>query len=227
MRAGPYFTRARGSRTLLAMAVLLLATAEVSMGEAIQLPAPRLNGETSLEETIAERRSKRAFTSRDLTRDELGQLLWAAQGVTLKRGGTAYRSAPSAGARYPLEVYVVSAGGTYRYAPAAHALEPRNSQDLRRELAGAALGQGAVAEAPATLVLCAVFARVTDRYGGRGKRYVHMEAGHAAQNVHLQAVALGLGSVPIGAFDDGKVTSLLDLPREEDPLYLIPVGHPR
>lgn len=193
------------------------------VGRAVELPAPRTDGPMSLERALAERRSVRDFTDERLTLEELAQLLWAAQGITADWGG---RTAPSAGALYPLEVYAVTPGGLYHYLPDGHRADVLRADDLRRPLAAAALGQAAVAVAPAVLVIAAVFRRTEVKYGERAERYVHLEAGHAAQNVLLQAVALGLGGVPIGAFSDREVQRVLGLPADHEPLYLIPVGHP-
>jgi SagB-type dehydrogenase family enzyme len=195
----------------------------------VKLPAAKLQGTVSIEQTLARRRSVRDYSGKPLTLEELSQLLWAAQGITAAWGA---RTAPSAGALYPLEVYALAgnvqglAPGVYRYVPKAHELVLIIAGDLRAQLANAALGQDAVRTAAVDLVITAVPTRTTTKYGERGHRYVLMEVGHAAQNVHLQAVALGLGSVPIGAFDDQKVTTLLNLPKAEAPLYIIPVGRP-
>lgn len=194
-------------------------------GTRAALPSPLLDGPVSLEEALAARRSVRSFGDAPLTPAEIGQLLWAAQGVTSSEGG---RTAPSAGARYPLEVYAVTAAGIDRYLPTEHALERVASGDHRPGLEAAALGQAAVGEAPLVLVITAVPARTAERYGeGRAVRYVDLEAGHAAQNVLLQATALGLGAVPVGAFDDDAVARLLGLRAGESPRYLLPVGRPR
>ena len=191
----------------------------------IQLPAPVTAGRMSLEQTILNRRSQRSFIKRDLDLAQTGQLLWAAQGITARKSGYALRSAPSAGALYPMEIYLLSAGGVFHYLPAGHKLEPLLHSDLRGSLAEAALGQECVAQAALSIVICAVYGRITGRYGQRGIRYTHIEAGHIAENIHLQAVALGLGSVPIGAFDDRQVKQILSLPEEQEPLYIIPVGY--
>ncbi len=192
--------------------------------QSLALPAPRRQGPLSLEEALAQRRSVRSFADRRLTPGELGQLLWAAQGIT---GPAGQRTAPSAGATYPLEVYAVTPDAVYRYEAQGGRLLPQVAGDVRPALAAAAVGQSAVAAAPAVIVLTGVYGRTAQRYGEeRGRRYVHLEAGHAAQNVLLQAVALGLGAVPIGAFDDGQVRRLLDLPADQQPLYLIPAGQP-
>ena len=191
----------------------------------IQLPAPIQEGKMSLEQTILERRSQRNFIQRDLDWTQIGQLLWAAQGITAKKLGFSFRAAPSAGALYPMEIYLVSRDGLFHYLPSGHKLEVLGHSDLRDSLAGAALGQSSIAQAPVNIVICAVHQRVTGKYGQRGIRYVHIEVGHIAQNIHLEAVALGLGSVPIGAFNDEEVKDVLSLPPKHEPLYIIPVGY--
>jgi len=175
----------------------------------------------SLEKAIAARRSWRDFSPQPLTLEQISKLAWAAQGQEPRNR---YRTAPSAGATYPLELFVVSSEGLFRYLPASHSLEKLTDQDIRAALASAAWGQEFIAQAPLTLVFAAQFARTTGRYGQRGIRYVYMEAGHAAQNVHLQAEALGLGSVAVGAFDDAAVSKVLSLPKELEPLYMVVVG---
>ncbi len=121
---------------------------------------------------------------------------------------------------------MVTSDGAFHYLPGSHRLVQISDRDLRADLAEAALGQGSVRQAPVSLVLAAVYERTRARYGERAERYVHMEAGHAAENVHLQAVALGLGSVPVGAFDDQRAAKVLDLPAEQAVLYIVPVGYP-
>lgn len=189
------------------------------------LPAPTLSGSRSLEEILASRRSVRDFDSEPLTQSEIGQLLWAAQGITDPHG---YRTAPSAGALYPLELYLAIRDGVFHYHPASHELETLGTEDSRQQLFQAALHQEPVRQAPAVFVLTAVYERTAGKYGEvRTPRYVHLETGHAAQNLLLQATALGLGAVPIGAFHDDAVQAALGLPADHRPLYLIPVGHPR
>jgi len=162
-----------------------------------------------------------------LTIHEVSQLLWAAQGITDPRG---FRTAPSAGALYPIEVKVVVgeveglSTGIYRYDPNEHQLIRTKDGDERTKLASAALRQACVKEGSVVFVFTAVYERTTVKYGDRGIRYVHIEAGHAAQNLLLQATAMNLGAVPIGAFQDEQVANLLDLAEEEQPLYIIPVG---
>lgn len=190
-----------------------------------ELPPARTEGTVSVESAIAARRSVRSFEDSPLSEQEISQLLWAAQGITDKARGR--RAAPSAGATFPLETYLVTAEGVFRYLPDRHALEQVKAGDHRPELAEAALGQPWVREAPATIAFAAVPERTTGKYGRRGTLYIHMEAGHAAQNVHLQAVALGLGSVPVGAMDDARAAKLLGCRGREEVLYLVPVGKPK
>ena len=193
----------------------------------MKLPKPTYNSDVSLEESLVKRRSVRNYTGELLTIEEVSQLLWAAQGTTSGRGG---RTSPSAGALYPLEVYVIVgdvqdlAMGIYRYKPKKHELVMITDKDVRQQLAGAALGQSSVKNGAIDLVFTAVYQRTTVKYGDRGIKYVHMEIGHAAQNVCLQATAMGLGVVTIGAFNDHKVSKILNLPKDEEPLYIIPVG---
>ena len=203
---------------------------EFSKGGVLTLPEPAVSGEVSVEEAIHSRRSVREYSSTALTYDEVGQVLWAAQGITDESG---HRAAPSAGALYPLEVYLVVGqvqglpAGAYQYVPDGHALLPLAQHERREALAAAAGGAPAVRSAPATLVIVGVYERTAAKYGDRAERYVHLEAGHAAENVYLECAALGLGTVSIGAFSDDAVREALDLPTEQTPLYLMPVGHPR
>ena len=201
------------------------------MGEIITLSKPNQSGSMTSEETIAVRRSRRNFLPQPLSLEQIGQLAWAAQGQDAHSGPQdtlrCYRTAPSAGATYPLELFVVTSDGLFQYLPAKHSLEKLTGQDLRAALASAAWGQEFVKTAPLTLVFATQFSRTTKRYGQRGVRYVYMEAGHAAQNVHLQAEALGLGSVAVGAFDDTSVTKVLSLPDYLEPIYLVVVGYYR
>ncbi len=186
------------------------------------LPQPTVKGTMSLEEAIALRRSAREFDGGKLTDNEISQILWSAQGITDKVHG--FRAAPSAGATFPLEVYLADSAGVFHYLPREHALELVATGDKRRQLSRAAYDQPWVASASAVVVLAAVVARTGGRYGERALMYVHMEAGHAAQNIHLQAVALGLGSVPVGAFDEAEASGALALPKGHHPLYFVPVG---
>ncbi len=189
----------------------------------IDLPEAKMKGDTSLEEAIASRRSVRSFSDKSLDMEQVGQLLWAAQGITEKSRG--FRAAPSAGALYPLEVFAVTPDGAYQYSPKGHSLRLMIKGDVRDDLYRAALMQSWVKNAPVVFVIGADYSRTTRKYGERGTVYVHMEAGHSAQNIHLQAVALGLASVSVGAFSEEGVRKALSLPEEITPLYLIPVGY--
>jgi SagB-type dehydrogenase family enzyme len=195
---------------------------EMKKPDIIILPSPDTRGEVALEAAIQKRRSVRRFTGQALTLDEIGQLLWAAQGITSKRG---YRAAPSAGALYPLEVYIAKKDGLFLYIPDGHKLKRISPDDIRSALQSASLSQACVGSAAVDIIICAVYSRVTSKYGKRGIRYTDIEVGHAAQNIHLQAEALGLSSVPIGAFSDDAVAEALSLPEEQAPLYIIPVGY--
>jgi SagB-type dehydrogenase family enzyme len=189
-----------------------------------ELPAPERKGGMSLEEVLAVRRSVREFRQEPITDRELSQLLWAAQGITSSDG---LRTAPSAGALYPLEVWVATASGLYHYEPRDHRLTRQHKSDLRPDICRAALVQEVILQAPVVFVIGAVYERTAHKYGDqRTPRYIHMEAGHAAQNLLLEAVALGLGGVLIGAFNDKEVERVLSLSPVQKPLYLIPVGHP-
>jgi SagB-type dehydrogenase family enzyme len=196
--------------------------ADLGVGETFSLPEPDTRGACPVEAALAKRRSCRRYADRPLDLEQVGQLLWSAQGQTHPRG---LRAAPSAGACYPLELDLVSAQGVFRYLPDTHALRKRAGGDVRRELAQACLRQTFMAQAPVTCCFSAVYERTTARYGDRGIRYVHMDVGIAAENLHVQAEALGLGSVAVGAFDDAAVARVLDLPSSEKPLYLVPVGY--
>jgi len=192
--------------------------------EVVEMPEPRVEGPVSLEEAVAARRSIRSYDGTPLEAAEVSQLLWAAQGVT-EAGGRG-RAAPSAGGTYPLELYLATADGLARYLPEGHRLALLGGVDLRSELAAATGGQQWVADAAVVVVIAAVFERTAGRYGERAERYVYLEAGHAAQNLLLQATALGLGAVPVGAFRDADVAHLLSLPGDHIPVYLIAVGRP-
>jgi len=193
----------------------------------IELPGPAHDGKLSVEAAFLGRRSIRNYEEDPLDLKEISQLLWAAQGV-IRPGG--YRTCPSAGALYPLEIHLVAGRvdgllcGSYTYDCANHAILYKNEKDIRHDIAVAALWQSMISRAPATIAICAIFERTTRKYGERGIRYVFMEAGHAAQNIHLQAVSLDLGTVVIGAFRDDEVKKALGLRPDESPLLLMPVG---
>ena len=198
----------------------------------IHLPSPSQKGSMPLAEAIARRRSIRGFTPQPISQLQLSQILWAAQGITDTWGR--YRAVPSAGATYPLEIFVVCGkngvegidAGIYQYNIARHSLTLHYEGDVRLALAGAALGEEGIYEAPVDIVICAIFERTTLDYGSRGERYVHIEVGHAGQNIYLQAAALGLATVAIGAFNDEQVREVLRLDKQYKPLYIMPVGKP-
>lgn len=197
----------------------------------IRLPPPQLKGKLSLEEAIAKRRSVRKYSTEPLTLFQLGQILWSAQGIT---GAGKLRAAPSAGATYPLEIFATVGketveelqAGIYHYQVDSHSLSLHRPGDSRRDLARAALDQGFIANAPMDIVVCALYPRTSYRYGRRGERYVHIEVGHVGENIHLQAVALGLATVEVGAFDDEEVRKVLGLEEQIKPLYIMPIGKP-
>ncbi|MGB7533338.1 MAG: SagB/ThcOx family dehydrogenase [Halobacteriota archaeon] len=200
---------------------------KIEVGGRIKLPEPSYTGNISVETALSKRRSIRDYSGENLTLEEVSQLLWAAQGITAPWGG---RTAPSAGALYPLELYTVVGDvegidkGVYKYSREEHELEKVKEGDIRAELADAAIGQECIRDAAIDIVFTAVYERTTRKYGERGIRYVHIEAGHAAQNVYLQAVSLDLGTVVIGAFIDGEVKEIMNMQEQETPLYIMPVG---
>jgi SagB-type dehydrogenase family enzyme len=217
-------------RSLFFILLFCLAESKVTFaGEYVQLfklPEPETRGDISIEQAIGKRRSLRDFSG-SLALADVAQLLWAAQGETHPDG---YRATPSAGALYPLEVYLVVgnvaglSAGVYRYRPDEHDLIQLGTADLRKELALAAHGQSFMQTAAAVLVITAVYERTMKKYGKRGRRYVHMEVGHAAENVYLQAEARGLGTLIMGAFNDEQVQVVLDLPADHQPIGLMPIG---
>jgi SagB-type dehydrogenase family enzyme len=193
----------------------------------LKLPEPAFTSKVSVEEAMHQRRSRREYALAPLKLSEIAQLLWAAQGVTDPRG---LRTAPSAGALYPLELYLVAEkvegleAGVYRYLSEGHALERVIKGKRRNMLYLAALAQPCVKEAPAAVVMTAVYERVTAKYGKRGERYVHMEAGHAAENLYLQAESLGLSTLVVGAFSGWGVQKAIGAAKEEEPLCILPIG---
>ena len=196
----------------------------------INLPPPSQEGGMSLAEVISRRKSTRYFASQPVSQLQLSQILWATQGTT--NSPWERRTVPSAGATYPLEVFVVCGGngvegigdGIYHYNIDNHSLIQYHQGDVRLELAQAALNQEFIRQAPVDIVICAEYERTLGRYGARGERYVHIEVGHAGQNIYLQATALGLATVAVGAFYDEKVRQVLRLDKRYKPLYILPVG---
>ncbi len=189
----------------------------------IQLPEPVIKGKNSLEECILKRESVRKFWDKEIDQEKLSQLFWAAQGKKDHK-----RTVPSAGAIYPLEIYATIKGyGMFHYNSNKHSLDLINQEDICMELGESSWDQTFICEAPLSIIICGDFKKIKRRYGDRGIRYTYIEVGHCAQNIHLEAVALGLGSVPIGAFEDQKVKKVLDLPDNLEPLYIIPIGYPK
>ena len=186
------------------------------------LPRPATNKAFSLDKAIEQRRSIRSFSSKALTQEQISQLLWAAQGITDKKG--VLRAAPSAGALYPLQLYIVKNDGMWVYLPHEHSLKNIVAKDLRTALANCCLHQSAVKQASLNIVIIADYNIIAQKYGDRAIRYTHFEAGHVAQNILLEATSLGLSAAPIGAFEDAAIQSLLSLPSNQTALYVIAVG---
>ena len=193
----------------------------------IQLPPPTKKGTLSVEEALWRRRSVREYAAGPLTLEEVSQLLWSAYGITSPEG---FRTAPSAMALYPLELYLAGGdveglpGGVYQYAAREHGLEAVREGDVRPDLAAATYGQGFVARAASILVFTAIYERTREVFQEAGRDYVHMDLGHAGENVHLEAVALDLGTVVVAAFRPAEVQRVMQLPADHVPLYLMPVG---
>lgn len=198
---------------------------EKKIVEEIQLPEPKIRGKISLEESILKRCSVRDFSKQTLSREQISQLLWAAYGKKYDAKTGATKTVPSAGAVYPMEIYLVFSQGIFHYFSQNHKLVKLKDVDLRSSLSEAALWQDCVSSAGMNIVITCVYDRICGRYKKKGIKYAYIEAGHIAQNIHLQAVSLGLGSVAVGAFSDEVVQKVLDLPEEHIPLYIISVGY--
>lgn len=195
----------------------------------VKLPEPDAANRSHIEELIAKRRSVRRYKDKGFSESVIFRLLWAAQGISSCKEGL--RTSPSAGALYPLEIHIVigegneTESGVYRYLPEEHSLVREIAGDMREKLSKAALFQPMIKIAPVSIVISAVYSRITNKYGNRGLRYTHMEAGHAAQNICLLGVELGIGTCTVGAFDDDEVKRVLKLPSNEEPLYILPLGY--
>ncbi|MBD3304459.1 SagB/ThcOx family dehydrogenase [Candidatus Woesearchaeota archaeon] len=195
--------------------------------ETIKLPKPVLKSDVSVEEALKNRRSVREYKNKPLSLKDISQILWACQGIT----GDGKRTAPSAGALYALEIYIAAGEaneldkGVYHYLPESHSLEKIKDRDIRKELGTAAYGQEWVSQAPASLVITGIYKRITQKYRARGKQYTHLEAGHAAQNVYLQAYSLNIGTVFVGAFTDSRVQQILGVPKDHVPFAIMPLGY--
>ncbi len=197
------------------------------MEDEIILPSPVKEGGISVEEALFRRRSIRSYSDKGLTTEEISQILWSAQGITDISGK---RTAPSAGALYPLEVYIfIRKGegiksGLYNYNPEGHKLSIVSNEDISENLAKAALNQSFIKEASAALIVSAFFKKTTDRYGERGIQYVYIEAGHLSQNVYLQAESLNLLTVAVGAFNEEDIKEIVKMEEKETPIYIMPIG---
>ena len=189
----------------------------------LSLPEINLSKLTQLEKAIYERESIRSFYSKEIELDKLSKLFWAAQGLKGYK-----RTVPSAGATYPLEIYaILKDKGVFNYNLKKHCLNLVIDKDVCKQIARASWHQSFICEPYLIIIICADYERTASRYGSRAIRYVHIEVGHCAQNIHLMATALGLGSVPIGAFNDKAIKNILELPKNLDPLYIIPIGYPK
>jgi SagB-type dehydrogenase family enzyme len=219
------------SLRLLVFITMILFGREACMAEKnlYRLPNPAMDGDNPLNSILQQRRSHREFALQSVSLEQVAQLLWAAQGITSREG---FRTAPSAGALYPLELHLVAGqveglpAGSYRYDSVRHLIQSEKPGDLRQAIAAAALHQDWIEQAPAIVVISAIDIRTTKKYGSRGVRYVHIEVGHASQNILLQSVALGLVAATVGAFHDEQLHGLLGLADAERPLAILPIGHP-
>ncbi len=220
-------TPARGISNETSTEWSLPAITQQNPGAMISLPQPVTDGQVSLEKSMSLRRSVRTYKNEPLSIQELSQLLWAGQGVTNERG---FRTAPSAGATFPIELFVVVNNvkglkkGIYHYIIGEHKLKMIDERQVERDLARAALSQSMISDGGVVIILTAILERTTQRYGERGIRYVHNEIGHVSQNIHLQVAALNLGTVVIGAYRDQEVEAILNLGEEIRVLYMMPIG---
>lgn len=215
---------------MLVMGTVLVIPSGSKAAEAIKLPPPATKGGMALAEALQARRTVRSFGSRPLDLTQISQILWEGDGVSEPRG---LRTSPSAGATYPLDLYLVAKergvtglpAGVYHYDVAAHALIPLARGDFHNPVAGACLHQAWMTEAPVMVVITGEYRRCMARYGQRGIRYTHMESGNVSQNLFLAAEALGLGAGIVGAFDDKALAQVLRLPPAHEPLLVMPVGY--
>ncbi|MEO0130265.1 MAG: SagB/ThcOx family dehydrogenase [candidate division WOR-3 bacterium] len=212
-------------KKLIILNLIFLISLFGEKGGKMKLPKPRYKSEVSVEEALLKRRSVRSYKKSPLTLEEVSQLLWAAYGITAEWGG---KTCPSAGATYPLAIYLVVGKvkdlkpGVYQYLPEEHSIKLVSEKDVRKELTEAAWQQEYISNAPINIIIAANYERTTSHYGERGIRYVYMEVGHCGQNIHLQCETMGLGTVVIGAFNDKEVKKILKI--KEEVLYIMPVG---
>jgi len=197
----------------------------------MKLPAPKLEGGMSLAQTLATRRSVREYAPDPLSLEEVSQLLWSAQGMTDSETG--FRTAPTAGNTQPLETYLIAGAvdgiepGVYRYDPKTHSVEQTAAGDKRAELGAACFGQACVSGCNSAILFAAVYERINEKYGELGPKFAAMEAGHAAQNISLQAVALDIGAVAIGVPNSEQLKDLAVMRENEEPLYMMVFGKPK
>ena len=216
-----------------ALTFLMLFCGQISMAADIALPSPSHKGTVSVEEALKARRTHRSFQSRPLTLKQFSQILWGAYGVTSQKYGSFLKTAPSAGALYPLDIYgVIGQGGVETLAPGVyhfhaenHAVELVKQGDLRAEVARQALQQMWMARAPLMLVITGEYNRSSVKYGPRGVTYIHIEAGHVGQNIFLQAEAIGLKAGIVGAFNNKQIIRAMGIPPSHNPLLIMPVGY--
>lgn len=190
----------------------------------IQLPEPNKSGAVSLETAIDMRRSARQFAGTPLNYAQIGQLVWAGQGITDKQQGL--RAVPSAENLYPIELYLVASEGVFVYNPEGHSLKQISSLDLRKQLSAAASGLGPVEDAACDIVIAGSARKIASKYGNKAQKFMLLEAGHVAGNIQLQAVSLGLASMQVGDFEIRNVARTCELPTEFEPLLIVCVGHP-
>jgi SagB-type dehydrogenase family enzyme len=199
----------------------------------IDLPRPEPGRNISLDEVLRRRTSVRDYSDEPISLAHLSYLLWASTGIQRIEMGYEFRTAPSAGALYPIDTYVVANNvldleqGLYHYAIRAHGLEELRLGDLRLDTAKAALGQGICYDAAAVLVWTAVFERSKWKYEQRGYRYIFMDAGHIAQNLYLAATSQALGVCTVGALFDDELNALLGVDGvQESAIYMAAIGRP-
>jgi len=230
---GLLIERVRKMKRLAIFTMILVGLAVVCLGrhesaasplKTVRLSEPRLTGRVSLEQTLAKRRSVRHFTGQQLSAEQISQLAWAGQGITEKQKG--FRTAPSAGALYPIKLYFITQDGIFVYNPHQHSLEQLVSGDLRHKLAAAASGQKMMANVACNIIITGSAKKLAVKYKNKARRYMFLEAGHVSQNILLQAVSLQLAAVPVGGFDTGGVSRFCKLPTDAEPLLIICVGHP-
>ncbi len=196
----------------------------ISPQKIIQLTDPNLTGTLTFEAALAKRRSVRQFSSQALKRTQIGQLAWAGQGITDKQRGL--RTAPSAGSVYPIELFIATNEGLFIYRPTEHSLQQTSEEDIRGRLARATATPEPVVGAGCAIIVTGSSRKLATRFGAKSRTYLALEAGHVAQNIQLQAVCLGLGSVPVGGLDTAAVRKICRMSRELEPLYVICVGYP-